>query len=456
MRKLFVITIVTTAILFGAMCSSTYAQPAKNTQKRIESLEKQVADLMRVVKTQGQALKAAQANQANFVSKEKFEEVRVKMLDDAFTRPAGPKVFNMWSTLDIQLYGKIKMDASYDSSRTSMGNFARWVNPGEQRRVDGQFNATANETRIGLKFKGPETKEWKTSGLLEMDFYGTGAENSPHPRMRHGYMQFESPEQKLIILAGQTWDVIGPLNPGTINYSVMWWAGNIGFRRPQVRITKGFSINGDTVLTLTGALLRTIGDVTGFDPGDTGEDAGFPTVQGRAALTFPLFCGRKATFGLSGHYGQEEYDRDIMGNNIEVHSWSGNIDAFVPICSKVTLKAEAFTGQNLDAYAGGIGQGINVVGNDVSELKSSGGWFAFSIGPFEQWSFNVGASGEIITGGVTIDGTRTSNSSVFGNVIYKINDHASVGFELSNWHTGYKGATSGNDVRAQTSFIYKF
>ncbi len=93
-----------------------------------------------------------------------------------------------------------------------------------------------------------------------------------------------------------------------------------------------------------------------------------------------------------------------------------------------------------------------------SELKSSGGWFAVTLGPWDKWCFNVGASGEIITGGVTIDdGTvRTSNSSVFGNVIYKFNDHASVGFELSNWHTEYQGATGGNDVRAQTSFIYKF
>ena len=41
-------------------------------------------------------------------------------------------------------------------------------------------------------------------------------------------------------------------------------------------------------------------------------------------------------------------------------------------------------------------------------------------------------------------------------VIYKFNDHASVGLELSNWHTEYQGASDGNDVRVQTAFIYKF
>ena len=70
--------------------------------------------------------------------------------------------------------------------------------------------------------------------------------------------------------------------------------------------------------------------------------------------------------------------------------------------------------------------------------------------PCDKWMFNVGASGEVITGGVTLDGTRTSNACVFGNVIYEFNKNASVGFELSNWHTEYKGAGDGNDIRAQT------
>ena len=453
------IAIITAVILFTALCSGIYAESAgsqADMQKRIESLEKQVSELMRVVKVQGQALKAAQAAQASFVSKEKFDTVRADMLKDATGRSTKPKGFNLWSTVDVQLYGKIKADAAYDSARTNTGNFARWVNPGEKRRGDGQFNMTANETRLGLKFTGPQTPDLKTSGLVEVDFYGVGGETSPHPRMRHAYMNLEWPKERLSLLAGQNWDVISPLNPGTINYTVQWWAGNIGIRRPQVRVTKGLLLDDETELTLQGALLRTMGHNSGFDPGDTGEDAGFPSGQARAAVTFPLCNRKKATFGVSGHYGQEEYDLDASGNNIDIYSWSGNVDANVPINDWLALKAEAFTGQNLDAYVGGIGQGVNVVGNDVSELKSSGGWFAASLGPWDKWSFTVGASAERITGGVTVDGTREFNGAVFGNVMYKFNDHASVGLELSNWHTEYKGASDGNDIRVQSAFIYKF
>ena len=115
---------------------------------------------------------------------------------------------------------------------------------------------TASETRLGLKIFGPDVNEIKTSGLVEVDFYGGGAENSPQPRIRHAYMKLEWPEQRLSLLAGQTWDVISPLNPSTLNYTVQWWGGNIGMRRPQIRVTKGLSISDDTDLTLQAALLR--------------------------------------------------------------------------------------------------------------------------------------------------------------------------------------------------------
>jgi len=459
-RFLIAIAVITTVILFTGLGSGVYAQPAAaqvDTQKRIENLEKQVAELMRIVKVQGKALQEARAEQEKFVSREKFNAARANMLNDAAGRSTKPKGFDLWSTVDVQLYGKIKFDAAYDSGRANSGNFARWVSSGEKQRGDGQFNMTANETRLGLKFTGPQSEDLKTSGLVEIDFYDAGApETAPRPRMRHAYMNLEWPKRKLSVLAGQTWDVISPLNPSVLNYTVQWWGGNIGMRRPQIRVTQGLSLSDDTDLTLQAALLRTIGHNSGFDPGDTGEDAGFPSGQVRAAVTFPLFGKKKTTIGVSGHYGQEEYDRDATGSNIDVYSWSGNIDANIPINTWLALKGEAFTGQNLDTYAGSIAQGVNVVGNDVSELRSSGGWFAFSLGPWDKWSFNLGAGAERITGGIILDGTRESNGAIFGNVMYKFNDHASVGLELSDWHTEYKGQSDGNDIRVQSAFIYKF
>jgi len=390
-------------------------------------------------------------------------------------RGQGPaKGYSVWSNLEIEIYGYIKLDGSYDTSRTNAGNFARWVLSENgattaagtgAARDDDQFNMTANQTRLGLKITNPRDGAIKTRGQVEVDFFGAGAaENRPQPMMRHAYIAIEWPEQKFSIIAGQTWDVISPLNPSTVNYAVQWWAGNIGYRRPQIRLTQAVDLDDARTLTVQAAVVRAIGHGTfgGFDPGDTGEDAGFPGVQGRVAVTCPLVDGRKATVGLSGHFQPEEYDTNASGRNDDLCSWSANVDVKVPVNDWLTLQGEGFLGQNLDAFLGGIGQGIEVttVGalvTQISEIRSMGGWVAAAARPEGPWAFNLGASGEMIDeDDVAVATTRTSNSTVFVNTVYQITDSASVAAEIANWYTQYKRTDSGHSVRFQVAFKYDF
>ena len=176
----------------------------------------------------------------------------------------------------LKIYGYLKLDASYDDSRTTPGNYVKWVDSESEmsgsvhpQKNDGEFNMTANQSRLGMKVNGPDAGTFKMSGLVEVDFYGGSAStmSSPEPRdenkaklmMRHAYMTFAHPENKLSLLAGQTWDVVAPLNPDTLLYSVLWWSGNIGYRRPQIRITKGIDLGNDTSLELQGAVARALG-----------------------------------------------------------------------------------------------------------------------------------------------------------------------------------------------------
>jgi hypothetical protein len=432
-----------------------------NVPKRVAALEQQVGQLTELVKAQAQALQAAQ--QSNSELKAKINDVdwaaaKAAVMKDADKRSDTRQ--NIWSNLDVQLYGKIKADAAFDTSRTDTGNYARWVEHESTNRDDHQLNITANETRLGLRVNGPNVGEAKTSGVVEFDFFGGGAENKATPMMRHAYMQMDWANLGLSLLAGQTWDVISPLNPSVLNYSVQWWAGNIGYRRPQVRLTKVCDLGGGTLLKLETALARNIGrtnGTTGFDPGDSGEDSGLPSFQGRASVSFPFLAGQKATIGASGHYAQEEYDTDATGRNLKADSWSANLDVDLPITSWMAVKGEMFTGQDLDAYLGGIGQGVVVANGRLTEIQGTGGWVAASLGPWGPWSFNIGYSGEFIDDGdVTSATARTCNSAIFGNVIYKINDNTSVGVEVSRWQTKYKDKDDGDSMRVQTSFIYSF
>ncbi len=360
------------------------------------------------------------------------------------------------SSLDVELYGYVKLDASWDSHEVTPGNFALYATSEQGNSNDDEFNMTANQTRLGLRIHGPDVEGIKTSGRVEGDFYGGGDENKPRFRMRHAYLQLDWPEDRLSLLAGQTWDVIAPLWPGTLNFTINWDAGNIGYRRPQIRLTKEVWLDAEQTvnLCLQGALSRTIGRAA-IGNTDTGADAGHPTVQGRAALTFPLVDGRPATVGAWGHWGREEYDRDNFGRDATFDSWSAGMDLAVPLADWLTVKAEIFTGEALDSYFGGIGQGMDA--GRLDALGACGGWLAAAFKAAEQWTVNLGAGVDALDADdATVAGTRVLNRMVFGNVIYAINSQTSVGLEISHWHTDYKHRGGGDALRLQSSFIYKF
>lgn len=373
----------------------------------------------------------------------------------------------VWSNLDIQFYGFIKGDASYDSSSAYPGNYVVWTDSEANNNNDDKFNLTANETRLGFKVNGPKGKSMQTSGQVEFDFYGSPApENKAKIQMRHAFLTMAWPESDFSILAGQTWDVISPLNPSTLNYTVLWDAGNIGYRRPQIRLTKEMLWTPPMRLKFEGAISRTIGrNPVNVTSKETGEDAGFPTVQGRVGLQFPWLAAGTTSMGVSGHYGQEEYDLDNTGRDRHFDSWSINFDILQPITKWMTLKAEIFSGENLDSYFGGIGQGVRAVRSTTPpirtishdrEIGSAGGWCAASLGPWNKWQFNVGLGIDDVDADDVNPGDRTLNRSVFGNAVYAMNKNTDVGFELSHWKTDYKGTSDGDDVRLQASFKYKF
>ena len=443
-----VIAICVCLLCFGAIAQAETAAPPT-----LESVAQENARLRQEVEALQKLLQDHIKPQQGAPADQTLME-RVDALEKAL--PAGKSP--LLSSVKAELYGYIKLDASYDTSRITPGNYAFYANSEAGNKQDNEFNMTANETRVGLNLTGPQVEDMVTSGKIEFDFYGGGAEteNKPNPMLRHALMKLDWAEEGFSILAGQTSDIISPLVPSTLNYSVGWEAGNIGYRRPQVQLTKTVDLDGSQ-LTLQGGVARTIGDTTGFDPGDSGEDAGFPTVEGRAALAFPLLTSTPTVVGVSGHFGQEEYDTNAADKHVIYHTWSGNVDLTMPLVQKaLALRGEAFTGDNLDTFLGGIRQGINTPLH--REITSRGGWAAVTYTPPVPWEFNLGAgvddpSNADLRG---IAAARTKNTMIFGNAIYKINKAASVGLELSKWSTDYIDRADGDALRAETAFKYAF
>lgn len=364
---------------------------------------------------------------------------------------------------EFEFYGYVKLDAAYDTSRVSVGDYARWVESEDLFRNDNEFNMTANETRVGVRLRGPASERFRYNGQVEIDFYGGGAENSPSPRLRQANLSLEWPQAGFGVLAGQANDVIAPLWMPRVNFSPGWWQGNMGYRRPQIRLTKSFSLAEDVELKLEAAAVRTIGETfttprdSFFDPG---ADAGFPTAQGRVSLTFPGLGRQPTTLGISGHWGEEEHDYTNFNHGVRTRTRSANVDLSLPLTPWLKLQGEAYVGEDLDAYLGGIGQGINPT--TLDPIYDRGAWGAATLGPWGRWSFNLGYGIDSVRrSDVTANPNpaldpRVENWVAFGNAYYSLNSSIQFALELSRMRTVYKSVAPGDDWRTQFAIIYKF
>ena len=282
--------------------------------------------------------------------------------------------------------GYFKGDAIYESNRSYPGNFAIWVPYGGSENDDA-MHMTARETRLGLNFAWSENG-YTTNAKLEYDFYGLGAqprginamENKATSMLRHAFLKVT--KGRWSILAGQTSDVISPLVPKTVNYTVCWAQGNIGYRRPQIRVSTWADLGEKAKLNVAVAATRTLGSDLDGDKIDDGMDAPVPTVQGRLGLDMKFGEEGSAAIGVSGHYGIEKWG---IEDSTETESWSFNTDLKLVINERVYLSGEYFVGQSLGTYFGGISQSVNPMKN---EIFSMGGWGMISVMPVDRVTLN--------------------------------------------------------------------
>ena len=352
-------------------------------------------------------------------------------------------------------YGYIKLDASLDSAMTDRGDFAFIVMPYEEGEEDDEFNMTANQTRLGVKFDGPDGDNVEVSGRFEVGFYGGGAENKANPMLRHAYLELKT--DAVDVLAGQTSDLISPLVPTTLNYIVLWKSGNIGYRRPQIRLSKNVKVADGTKLSIAASANRNMGQ------GGNGEDMGVPSFQGRLAVATTLIGDSPAVIGVSGVWGQEESDEF----ETEFDRTGIAVDVSLPLGEMVALKGEYFTGKNLAVHLGGIGQGISEVeltearSVEACEIEASGWWAQLTVKPTDELQINVGMgtdNPELPEGDTANELER--NTTYYGNLLWTVAPSAIIGVEYATFETYYlledDTKESYENTRVQLSFMYKF
>jgi hypothetical protein len=395
------------------------------------------------------------------------ERVKAEMpAQDGFTLGGGK--------IKITPYGFARLDMAYDDSATahSAGNVIAVVfpenspglpTPPVHRNDDEQFHATATATRLGMKIDGPDSGDVKVSGKIELDFDevldGGGDVTAHRIRMRHAYVELTYPE--FSILAGQTWDIVAPRIPYSLDCMVLWGRGNIGYRRPQLRLTKVWDQDG-TKITAQGSLNytdRTMNDDVDLDGVHDGGDAGWPMLEGRVGVDTSV-GDNKVSFGLSGLVAEKEADYPNAGpgnSKQDLDVWAIALDGKVVIIpGLLTLQGEFWKGENLGALMGGVYQNMVDTGTRWEEVEAQGGFLHAMITPRPGLLFNIGAGVDDVDSSNLGTLAISRNRSIFGNVIYTIVPNVDVGLELAYQETDWVNAKDGENIRLQTAVIYKF
>ena len=462
MNRLAINLVVAIFAFILVLAGTAPAQSAESDiQQRLEQLEKEMESLKALLKQQQAEKERERAERQD--EKKKLTDLEKKAKEPGFLSLKGMR---------IKPYGKVKLTMAYNDSQVSNEGYAMWAlseGHDEHVRNDDQFDFTAKETRLGFAIEGPLYNNISIRGQVEADFYGNATDQRKAEIMlRHAYLELGFPSFKL--LAGQTWDVISPLNADSLNYSSGYNMGNIGYRHPQLRISRDFSLGGENILSTRLALALTEGVNTNLKTKDgniaDNKTGSLPTIQARMGYSTPM-KGRRLDVGISGHYGEEEWDIGEKGSDDKFASWSVNADLTIPITSKLIFIGEFFRGANLDTYLGGIGQGVSIWQDDVNKtyklvkdktINSIGGWAEFSYLASEKLTFNVvGGIDDPDNGDLNTTNPRERNIACWANVLYRIIPPVTLGLEYMHIQTDYRGDNNdGVANRIQTSAIYEF
>jgi hypothetical protein len=345
----------------------------------------------------------------------------------------------------IKIYGKIKMDAIYDTHNMGTDAFITYLKKGGENRQD-RTTFNMKDTRIGFIINGGNVNGWDLSGRVEGDFYGLGASGKDNGgfRIRLSYINLNN-GQGTNIRIGQDYIPIASQMASTLDFLSMGGSGNLWDRTPQITVTQTFE-NGFGILG------------TAWKSSATTDKVGMRMPWVGAKVFYKgdiLGTGKPLYLALGGAYrhGSDEINgvKDDVDDYLAAVEWNVPFNLFFPMA----VKGEAYVGQGLTTRDFLVFTKPHYLdGTDVKELQTKGGFVQLSLKPFEKVSFNVGTGmDDPDDSDAKKAGSYEKNWRAFGNVLYKFAPNVTFGLEWDHQETLYEGDVEHGE-RLMASAIY--
>ena len=369
--------------------------------------------------------------------------------------------------MKVRFYGTILFNSSISTSSVIGQEIPLWAasNGGAVAYPDGSVGRagdnkdlvfTVRQSILGFTLNPAKPSEsgWNASALFEIDFFGarTADTFSPQnrvfnqPRIRLGYFQLEHRNFKFVF--GQDKMILAPLDPVSLSHvgvPLGATAGDLWGWFPQARMDWSSKLGSTGLLVQLGILRPQFGDtrleaapasgsVIDLGSSGLGERSSQPFYQGRVALS-PRLRATTATFGVSGHFGQEK-----VGVNHNLQSWAVAVDMRLPIDPHLIIRGEGYAGRNLVPFQGGIAQGAAAIGNlptltRIQGIGDGGGW-AEAIVPMNggKDTLYFGAGTDDPKNSNLLPGTtRAKNSFLWASYFRKLTNEVTLAAEWSYW-----------------------
>jgi hypothetical protein len=412
---------------------------------------------------------ATETEEGVYLTKSEFDAFLQHYQNEHAPKPVTSKWAWKKGNFTITPYGYINLSTSYETHRTTTGDYAVYANSPD---IDGDagFNVDPKSTRMGLKLEGSGISGWggsKSEGAVEFDFQGAyQSRNRAGFLLRKAFVAIGDGKTKF--LAGQDWEVISPLYPKTLNYTAGACVGNVGYRRAMLRIDHQFDFcNSNDLLTQLAITDNVFRDTTAV----SAASSNLPVIQGRFAYSFGkghFDHGKPITIGISSHLGEQRFT--FGGTRKNLRTWSFNVDFDLPITKKLGFQMEYFLGENLATIEGGVLQGVDIARQD--SIRAQGGWAALTYQATKKLQTNLcymiddPFNEDVVSGNADNNLARNYSHCLFVNAMYNWSEALMTGFEVDFWRTHwqrYDSATKtitplapGTPVRYEFTVRYNF